>query len=58
MEDLLGNYLPDNEVWKKIFKDYYYKKISPYKYELTPPLIDDDMPDIVFTDEGPEVVGI
>ncbi|MFC1838427.1 hypothetical protein ACFL1N_02520 [Thermodesulfobacteriota bacterium] len=59
LETLLGDYLPDNEIWKKNLLDYHYKKITPYKYELIPPLKkDDSIPDILFSDEGPGIVGI
>lgn len=57
MEDLLGTYLPDNEIWKKFIQEYHYAKKTPDKYELMPPLINDGIPDIVISDEGLAIVG-
>ncbi len=58
LEVLLGVYLPESDVWKRGIKAFYYNKINPFKYELMPPLKSDDIPDIVFSDEGPEIVGM
>lgn len=58
LEDLIGRYLPETDIWKKGIKVFYYSKAAPSKYELMPPLESDDIPDIVFSEEGPEIVGM
>lgn len=58
LEDLIGRYLQETDMWKKGIKEFYYSKTAPFKYELMPPLKSDDIPDIVFSNEGPEIVGM
>jgi len=59
LEDLLGEYLPEGDTWKKSLSNYTYKKITPYKYELEPPLTEDSIvPDITISDESITIFGI
>jgi hypothetical protein len=59
LDDLAGDYLPEDLSWKNIFREFSYTKTAPDKYELVPPDIDsENMPPIIFSDEGVKILGM
>ncbi|MBW2608040.1 MAG: hypothetical protein JRD05_10440 [Deltaproteobacteria bacterium] len=59
LEDLAGDYLPKDQRWKNSLRDFTYRKITPYKYELIPPeTASDTLPDLIFTEEGVKLIGM
>lgn len=59
LEDLLGEYLPENSQWRSIIWDYTYNVTSPKKYQLIPPINgNNDAPTLIFSDEGIKAPGM
>ena len=59
LDDLAGDYLPENLNWSNIFRQFSYMKTAPDKYELVlPETGSEDMPPLIFSDEGVKILGM